>query len=726
MHCSSCVARVEDALRPLPGIQQVAVSLPLEQALVKLSETTPEMLGSIKQAVKEAGYEVSDAQAASLAQGLGPRLIVAAALTLPVFVISMLHLHFPYRDWLLAALCIPLQFGCAWPFMTGAWRLAKRGQSDMNTLISVGTLAAFLYSFVLTVMQPWDATGGEVYYESQAVIITLILFGRWLEEKAKRRTTSAFHALLNLQPAKARLYLPETQMEMETDVQLIVPGNLLLLKPGDRVPVDGHVVEGRSSIDESMLTGESLPMVKQAGDPLFAGTINHEGRLLFKASRVGSETQLARIIQLVQEAQLKKADVERWVDRIARVFVPTVIIIAMASAAGWIVYGAWTSEAGAQQILAHALTAFVSTLIIACPCALGLATPTAVIAGTGRGAERGILIRGGEVLEHASQIRVILFDKTGTLTQGKPAVKEVRWLVDEHEPWQFALLAKVGIAEAASQHPWAKAISRYCEQFSQGKVANPNEDSRMTDFQEHPGMGISARFTSDSLIVGNEALLLQNGIERQDTSQGLDRSLDEGPTGTRIYFAWQGRPCGYFIIEDALREEAEEAIAQLQLAGYSCVMVTGDREATALQVANQIGIHKVHAQVKPDEKASLVRQIQEGGQAVAMVGDGINDAPALAAANLSLVLGSGTDVALEAGDIILTRNDLRDVAAALRLARQTFWTIKSNLFFAFIYNIIGIPLAAINWLNPMIAAAAMAMSSLSVVGNSLRLRRFQP
>ena len=723
MHCASCVGRVEDALRAIPSVHQVSVSLPLEQAKLEVDEPTPELVLALKAAIQSAGYKVIDSNVAAKEDDLTWRLIVSAILTLPVFIISMAHIHFPYRDGLLALLCLPLQFWCGWPFMSGAWKLAQRGQTDMNSLITLGTLSALVYSFVITLSHPINATGGEVYYESQAVIITLVLFGRWLENKAKQRTNAALKSLMQMQPTTARLFDPITETEQAIEIHAIKSDDLLLLKAGDRIPVDGIVIEGQASVDESMLTGESMPVLKQKDSELAAGTINRDGRLVFRAVHIGAETQLARIIALVQDAQMRKASVERLADRVARLFVPFVIGLALLAGVGWLVYGFSGNSVDTNQTITRALTAFVATLIIACPCALGLATPTAIIAGTGRGAELGVLLKGGDVLEKASRIQTILFDKTGTLTRGQPTVSSVHFFSMTENMNHKNLLDNLYVIESASQHPWAQAIQRYCSEYRKNTEV---PSAVMSSFEEHPGMGVSATANGEKWQVGNAIFMAKEKINQADALTNATEKNAATAIGTQVYFARDGQLLGYFVIEDELRPEAKQAIEQLKKSGYACHMVTGDQKNTALYIATQLGIAKVHAEVRPDQKAALVKQLQMEGHSVAMVGDGINDAPALAQANVGIVLGSGTDIALETGDMVLIHNQLTDVAVALRLSANTLWTIRSNLFFAFVYNLIGLPLAALNLLNPMIAAGAMAMSSVSVVANSLRLRRFQP
>jgi Cu+-exporting ATPase len=718
MHCASCVSRVEQALQAVPGVEEAVVNLATSQARVRFRDSPPP-LDALKEAVRNAGYEVAAAEGAarSVWGTLRTRFLVAAVLTAPVLILSMAHITFPGRDLMFLALSLPVQFWCGWPFLSGAGRVLRHGSADMNTLIALGTLSAFGYSAVMTIRAEITNLPGDVYYEAQMVIITLILLGRLLEDRAKGRASAAIRRLMGLQPRTARIEYAGTEMEIPID--RVDVGDVVIIRPGEKIPVDGVVTDGVSAVDESMLTGEPLPVTKRPGDRVVGGTLNTTGAFRFKATKVGRETVLAQIIELVQQAQTSKAPVQRLADRVAGVFVPIVLAVAALTAAGWVGWGLSQGQALATA-LPPALTAFVATLIIACPCALGLATPTAIMVGTGRGAELGILLRGGEALEKAGRIQVVILDKTGTITEGKPKVVhydffplEVTGGMDRETAMRLAVSA-----ELPSEHPLAQAITRDLYHFG---MVKPEA------FEARPGRGVVARVEGHAVLVGNEHLLAAHGVTL-DKAVAAQASDDHGPTrtGSRVYFAVDGKPQGFIIVADRPRETSAAAIAALKRMGLECWMVTGDHPEAAEAIAREVGIDRVFARVLPERKAAVVRAAQSAGVRVAMIGDGVNDAPALAQADLGLAMASGTDVALEAGDITLMRSDLRDAVTALQLARRTLGTIKENLFFAFVYNVVAIPLAAANLLNPMIASAAMALSSVSVVGNSLRLRRFRP
>lgn len=700
MHCAGCVGAVEAALAGVQGVRSVAVSLPLGQAVVEFSAAAP-AAEELRKAVERAGYQAGPPLAPGnwlLQPSLGTSLTVAAVLTLPVFVVSMAHVHFAYRDLLLLVLTLPVLFYSGLPIFLAALLRLRRGSADMNSLIALGTLAALVGSVAVTFSKPLSHPGGQVYFESAAVILTLVLLGRWLEERAQRRARSALTGLLNLRPAKALLW--HAGQETEVPLESVAKGDLVILRPGERVPVDGTVQEGHSAVNESMLTGESLPVRKQPGDKVFAGSINGTGLLKYQAEQVGAATRLARIIQLVEEAQANKARVERLADRLAAWFVPSVLVLATTAGLYW----------GWADSLAAALRVFIATLVIACPCALGLATPLAVLVGTGRGAELGILIRGGTVLERAGQVGLLLCDKTGTLTAGQPTVHRLEWLAEIPEPDRQELLRRAGTAESRSHHPWAKAITAFCP------VGGPKPEH----LEELPGLGIKARFAGEpprDLLIGSAELLQREGVK-------VDDSVTPNAEGTQVLLAADRQLFARFLIDDPLRAEAQEAVAELRREGLDTWLVTGDQPSIATRVAERLGIGRVLSGVKPEGKAEVVRQAQATGVKVAFLGDGINDAPALAAADLGMAMGGGTDAALEAGDVVLLRGDLRQAATAIRLARRTLSVIRENLVLAFAYNTLAIPLAMADLLNPMIAAGAMTLSSLSVVANSLRLRRF--
>ncbi len=727
MHCASCVGRVERALEAAPGVAKASVNLALQQARVQFSNG-PVPIELLSEAVRKAGYEVvssatSRPETHSLWSDLRIRIGVAAALSLPVLILSMAEVRFAYRDLLFLLLSLPVQLWCGWPFLSGAWKMLKRRSADMNTLIALSTLSAFLYSAAVTLTKPPSDPGGHVYFEAQMTIILFVLIGRYLEDRAKGRASEAIRKLAGLQSKTARLFYGGE--EIEVPLEKVETGDIVVIRPGEKIPVDGVVAEGTSSVDESMLTGEPMPVSKQPGDKVVGGTINTTGAFRFRTTRVGKDTVLAQIIELVQQAQTSKAPVQRLADRVSAVFVPIVLVIALVAAVGWLLLGHYQDQDLATALPA-ALTAFVATLIIACPCALGLATPMAIMVGTGRGAELGILIRGGEALEKAGRIDVVLFDKTGTITEGKPRVVETCFfppdITGDLDP---ALVTDLVVsAERNSEHPLAQEIVRYYSEENRGRlqqVAQPDA------FVALPGRGVWARIQGHEVLVGNRRLLEEKNVElNAAVEQELEHALaiKMWKLSTEVFFAVDGRLQGFCRLADPPREGSAEAIAELRRMGPNAWMLTGDNQTTAQAVARQVGIDKVFAHVLPDQKASVVRKIQQEGQKVAMVGDGINDAPALAQADLGIAMASGTDIALEASDITLMRSDPRDVVVALKLARRTLRNIKQNLFLAFVYNVIAIPLAAFGLLHPMIASAAMALSDVSVVGNSLRLRKF--
>ncbi len=713
MHCASCVGRVEHALRGVPGVVEASVNLPTEQARVRFQDKPPS-LEELQRAVRDAGYEIAAAEGAKRGwlSDLRVRFLVAALLTAPVLILSMFHVRFPYRDLLFLVLATPVQFWCGWPFLSGAWKMLKHGSADMNTLIALGSLSAYVYSAVVTLAKPLSDGGGEVYFEAQMAIISLILLGRLLEDRAKGRASEAIRKLMGLQPRTARIFYAD--QELDVPIDKVDVGDIVVIRPGEKLPVDGVVTEGSSVLDESMLTGESIPVTKRPGDSVVGGTLNTTGTFRYRATKVGSETVLAQIIELVQQAQTNKAPVQRLADRVSAVFVPIVVGIAILAAAGWIIWG-MSQGHSFSTTLPTALTALVATLIIACPCALGLATPMAIMVGTGRGAELGILIRGGEALEKAGRIDVVLLDKTGTITRGKPELTD---LIRMNAASLSAedLLRLAASAERGSEHALGLAIIAHAQAKSLQLAA-------LESFEAIPGQGISALVEGREVLVGNPRLMEERKVPvTAEANAAFTRLAGEGKTP--VLLAIDGRLQAVLAIADTVREHSAAAIARLRELGYTPWMLTGDNQRTAEAIAKQVGIDKVIAQVLPDQKAAVVREAQATGLKVAMVGDGINDAPALAQADLGIAMGSGTDGAMEAGDITLIRGDLRDVAAALQLAKRTLNNIRQNLFFAFFYNVIAIPLAAANLLHPMIASAAMVFSDVSVVGNSLRLRRF--
>ncbi|MGE5139128.1 MAG: heavy metal translocating P-type ATPase [Rudaea sp.] len=684
-------------------------------------------------------------------------LIVGIAFTVPLFVLSMAHdlaaslgatalmplFDWPYFDWLLLALAVPVQFYVGRAYHIGALKALRRLAPNMDMLISLGTSAAFFYSVVVLLARLAGVSLGEhVYFETAAMIITLIKVGKYLEARAKSQTSDAIKKLMGLAPKSARVL--RATGEVEIPVEDVRIGDVLIVRPGDRVPVDGVVLEGSSSVDESMITGESLPVDKNVGDRVLGGTVNKTGAFKFEARKVGKETALAQIVALVEQAQGSKAPIQHLADQIAAVFVPIVIVIAVGTFAAWYLLGP-------SPAFNMAFVNFIAVLIIACPCALGLATPTAIMVSTGKGAESGVLIRSGEALETAHKLNAIILDKTGTLTQGQPRVTDVvlsdsapaiaplepatsglalgpiaerTQRVIAQEPEKAALLQLVASAERFSEHPLGQAIVQHA-------VERGLALSDSVDFSALAGHGVRARVDNHDVVVGNSKLMVDQRIRLGSLEARAEDLADEGKTA--MFAAVDGQAAGLIAVADTLKPEAREAVDALRKLGIEVYMLTGDNERTAAAIARQLGIEHYFAEVLPEQKEQKVRELQGQGKIVAMVGDGINDAPALAQANVGIALGTGTDVAMEAADITLMRGDLRGVVTAIQLSRATIRTIYGNYFWAFFYNVAGIPVAAGAlypiWgilLNPIFAAAAMAFSSIFVVTNSLRLRNFRP
>ena len=626
-------------------------------------------------------------------------------------VISALVLAFSFwikvSNVLLFALATPVQFIAGWRFYKGTYDSLKQRTANMDTLIAIGTSAAWGYSTLVTFLPQFT---GEVYFDTSVVIITFILVGKLLEDVAKGKASESIRRLMDLQPTIARVI--RDGEEREVSVEQMQVGDVVIVRPGERVPVDGKVIVGYSTVDESMVTGESIPVDKKVGDEVIGATMNVSGAFKFRATKVGQDTTLAQIIKLVGDAQLHKVPIQRLADKISAYFVPAVIVVAVIS------FLAWNFLFGKDAVFS--LTIFVSVLIIACPCALGLATPTAIIVGTGKSAENGILIRGGEALETAHKITTVVFDKTGTLTKGKPSVTDVVASVGTKEEDVMRLAA---IAEKGSEHPIGNAIvQRAIEQ----KMELPGARS----YKTFPGKGIKAEFSGKAILVGNRIFLRDSGISADETEPELQRLEGEGKTA--IIVAYRGKVIGIIAVADTPKDYSKEAVEELRKMGKEVVMITGDNERTARAIAGQLGIDRVLAQVLPQDKANEIRKLQGEGKVVAMVGDGINDAPALAQADVGIAIGSGTDVAKETGNIVLIKEDLRDVVTAIDLGGYTIRKIKQNLFWAFFYNSAGIPIAAgVLYpfgflLNPIVAGAAMAFSSVTVVTNSLLMKRYRP
>ncbi|WP_162095341.1 heavy metal translocating P-type ATPase [Pseudomonas chlororaphis] len=608
---------------------------------------------------------------------------------------------FTWGIWLFL-LVTPVQFIGGWSFYKGAWNAIRTRNINMDFLIALGTSVAYFYSVAVLFFPdvlPVKVAERDIYFEVSAVIIAFVLLGRYMEEIIKKKSSAAVRRLLDLKPAIA--HVMRDGQEVDLPAESVMAGELLIVKPGEKIPTDGDVSEGQSTVDESMLTGESMPVDKHPGSPLIGGTLNGSGVLRFKASRIGADTALAQIIKMVEEAQASTAQIQRLADQVTGYFVPAVLAVALLALTGWSLAGNF----------AQGLLAFIAVLIISCPCALGVATPAALMVGVGKGADNGILIRGGEVLERAEKLRTVVFDKTGTITRGEPNVTEVITLGTAQENEVLMLAAAV---ESGSEHPLGAAIVRAARHRG---IRLP----QATGIQGIAGHGIEGRVDSQHIWLGNRRLCARQGISTEAAEEHLIRLEADGKTSMLV--GADERLLGVIAVADTIKPEAAEAVAALQASGIKVVLLSGDNHRTAEAVARQVGIERVIAEVLPDDKAAVIRQLQSDGQVVAMVGDGVNDAPALATADIGIAIGSGSDVAKETGGIILLKNDVRDVVTAIRLSRATMVKIKQNLFWAFIYNSVGIPIAAFGLLNPIIAAAAMALSSLSVIANSALLKR---
>ncbi|MEW6120124.1 MAG: heavy metal translocating P-type ATPase [Pseudomonadota bacterium] len=705
MTCASCSARLEKLLARAPGVLAANVNLATEQAAIEVVRGTS--LAALVAAVDKAGFKATLPQA-DTAAAPAPRisrealhLVFAILLALPLLV-PMLALPFGVHlmppGWLQFALATPVQFWLGARFYRAGWKALVAGSGNMDLLVAVGTSAAWGLSAYLLVAEP----GAHLYFEASAVVITLVLLGKWLEARAKRQTTEAIRALQALRPTTARVRTDGVDRDLPIDA--VRAGDLVVVRPGERVPADARVIEGDSQVDESLLTGEALPVDKTAGDTLTGGAINANGVLLAQVTAVGAESVLARIIRLVEDAQAKKAPIQRLVDRVSAVFVPTVLGIALVTLAGW-----WMAGSGIETAILNA----VAVLVIACPCALGLATPTAIMAGTGVAARHGILVRDAEALERAHRVDTVVFDKTGTLTEGRPQ------LVACVGGDESALLARAAALQASSTHPLARAV---LDAATARGLAVP----AARDLQALPGRGVAGVIDGVQMWLGNRRLMAERSIDPAAFDARAAGHEAAGESLAWLARADAGQVLGFLAFGDAVKAGAAEAVARLMARDIVPVLLTGDHRAAAEAVARALGIERVRAGVLPGDKAAEIAALQAEGRTVAMVGDGINDAPALAAADVGIAMGGGTDVAMHAAGITLMRSDPARVADALDISARTTAKIRQNLFWAFVYNVIGIPLAAFGFLNPVVAGAAMALSSVSVVSNALLLKRWRP
>ena len=721
MTCASCAVSVESILRFLPGVVKAAVNYASAEVTV---EYIPGLvtLTQMRDSVRKVGYDLflseENTSAPTLEdvhtkkqQQLKMKTYGAILLSIPLVIIGMFFMNIPYANYIMWALATPVLLFFGKDFYTNAWKQLKHRSANMDTLVALSTGVAYIFSVFNTLFPSyWHEKGlhAHVYFEAAAVVIAFILLGKLLEENAKGNTSFAIKKLMGLQP-KTVAVIDNDSNQVSMLIEQVTVGMILLVKPGEKVAVDGVVVQGSSYVDESMLSGEPIPVKKDVDDKVFSGTLNQKGSFQFRAEKVGTDTMLSQIIKMVQEAQGSKAPVQKMVDKIASIFVPIVIVIAVLALVAWLVFGG-------ENGFTHGLLALVTVLVIACPCALGLATPTAIMVGVGKGAEQGILIKDAESLELAKKIDAIILDKTGTITKGKPVVTDVQW-TSEDEFLQSVLVS----IEKQSEHPLAEAVIHYY------KTANL---FAIHHIESITGKGVKAQYDGKTYFVGNKKLLLEHNIEIADSLEAkASKWLEEAKTV--IWFASDKMALSVIAIADEIKETSKEAIAEMQNMGISVYMLTGDNSNTAKAIADKVGITHFKGDVLPKDKADFVKELQAEGKVVAMVGDGINDSTALAQANVSIAMGKGSDIAIDVAKMTIISSDLSKIPIAIRLSSKTVQTIKQNLFWAFIYNIIGIPIAAgilypINGflLNPMIAGAAMALSSVSVVANSLRLKYF--
>ncbi|OLS37072.1 ATPase P [Alkalihalophilus pseudofirmus] len=720
MTCAACANRIEKRMNKLEGVSSANVNFALETLSVEYDNRAinpNEMVETIKKLgftliLKQDARETVDHKEKEIEKQYG-KFIFSAILTLPLLWTMVTHfemtafLYMPgmfMNPWVQLALATPVQFIVGAQFYKGAYQALKNKSANMDVLVALGTSAAYFYSIYLG--WEWMAAGGqgmpELYFEAAAVIITLIVLGKLFEVRAKGRTSQAIQKLLGLQAKTARVIRNEEEVEIPAEE--VIVGDVVIIKPGEKVPVDGELIEGRSAIDESMITGESIPVDKSVGDPVIGATINKNGSIKVKATKVGRDTALSQIVKVVEEAQGSKADIQRLVDKVSGIFVPVVVAIAIATFLIWYFIVA-------PGDLRQALIPMISILVIACPCALGLATPTSIMAGSGRAAEMGLLFKGGEHLENTQNIQTVVLDKTGTVTKGQPELTDVEIAEGFTEE---DVLYYVGSAEKHSEHPLAQAIVKGIKE----KGISLNDS---TDFEAIPGYGIRANVDNKEILAGTRNLMKQHSVPMKNADSLMEELENQGKTAMLI--AVEGQFAGIIAVADTVKETSKEAIERMHDLGLEVIMLTGDNERTAKAIASQVGITHVIAEVIPEQKSSEVKKLQEQGKKVAMVGDGINDAPALAVADIGMAIGTGTDVAIEAADITLMRGDLNSVADAIHMSRKTMKNIKQNLFFAFIYNTSAIPIAAVGLLAPWVAGAAMAFSSVSVVLNALRLQK---